>query len=699
MGTDSVAGCYFCQKAGVLPVPAAPVVSSAEPAPAELWETLADLPYAPEMTSDSFLEWAIVFESIQTPFQAEAAQSALEFDLVESPDEMADFLAEAPPFYSAGLNEIDLLNLPLNDNEAYVLGQLSRAYSEKGIEGILDLAYELNVRAQLGPYPQGFFPGEMETEICREKILAQFLAANPQAKAELENWAPDEEKLGRDIFRFFSLAQLTSAVAEHPYLQAFIQENWRDLRPFFGPLFYQDAKYLYHYALGQELQEQGIAFNETFSGGGFSAPVRIIDLNNLTDETYPAHFSYLAPHRVMVSVRSGEEEKVGFYNIYDTSSVKYCWRKLFAERPGKAYLLAYYPHIEEAADGGLRVNMNYTVNEGLAENLIGRNDFEGNLGKALWRFETAFAGEDQYLEGEKAELEELLTPELTEKIRQEPPLDYNDIYRLMLVMQNTSCEDEVREIFSISDQDYSGYETRIEEILETGQGMSPAAFLIRAAEACDGRITLAALISYNLLFRKGQTVYNSLFVRYPSAFQLEENLQDQAGAVYHFMGCFFSAYALQNSLVHKYYAEPEFRAEIDREIESLQEKVEIDYSSGEIDGISEYGLLLLLQLRALKEDRPGQRELMTMAGIFYEEVIEDREITREVEFDFRGMAAGHAMYEIISGETLTRQGEWLSYNDNRRESFTNLLRYYAAPETLAFPQQVSLIPWVAYLQF
>ncbi len=692
MGTEAVANCYFCPKPGTPVVSQAPTESETDSKRAELWETLDYLFYAPEMTSERFLQWEKVFEGIQTPYETEAAKAALEFDLVEHPEEMANFLEGLSSFSSVDRNEVDLLALPLNDNEAYVLGELGKAYAEKGVEGISDLAYELNVQAQLGPHPYGLAPGELETEVCREKVLAHFFEANPQAKAELENWSPDEEKLGRDVFRFFSFSQLTEAAARHPYLRDFIQENWQDLRSFFGPLFYQDAKYLYYYELQQELGGQEVRRE-------FTAPIKVIDLKEMTSRDYSARFSCLDPDRVMVSVESGEELKVGFYNIYDTSSIKYCWRTLFAGKSNEAYMLVYYPHVEQGADGALRVTMDYTVREGLAENLIGRNDFQGNLGPALRRFEGAFAEEDRHLEEAKAELPELLTPELTEKIKQEPLLDYEEVYRLMLVMQNTSCEDEAQEIFSVSEEQYHDYEAKIEEMLEAARGLTPAGFLVKAAEICDGRITLAAVISYNLLFRKGQTAYNSLFVRYPSAFQLEENLQDQAGAIYHFMGCFFSAYALQRSLIHRYYTEPAFRAEVDGKISSLREKVEIDYSGGRIGSGNEYGLLLLMQLRVLKEDGPGQRELMTMAGIFYEEVVEDREITREVEYDFQGMAAGHALYEIVSGETLTRSGEWFSYNDNRRASFANLLKYYAAPETLTFSEQISLAPWLPYLLF
>jgi hypothetical protein len=156
-----------------------------------------------------------------------------------------------------------------------------------------------------------------------------------------------------------------------------------------------------------------------------------------------------------------------------------------------------------------------------------------------------------------------------------------------------------------------------------------------------------------MLLKMGEIGTNSLFTGYPETFKMLDDLQDQAGSIYHYFGCFFAAYALQRSLVERYFNDSSFAKEIDNLLKNLKPKIIENFKKASLQLQAQFELLLTLQLYLLKYGSASDKEIISLAGVFFEEVIEDHEISRETQEDIYGIASGHAFYQLVSGVELT----------------------------------------------
>ena len=262
----------------------------------------------------------------------------------------------------------------------------------------------------------------------------------------------------------------------------------------------------------------------------------------------------------------------------------------------------------------------------------------------------------------------------------------------MLRMSNGSAVNLVANAFHISGQEYQEGEDKVYRILEENQDMTRLEFIAKLIEAFDGQVMLALATAYNTLLPMGQFYDNSLMVLYPQAFQIEEDAQDIAGTIYHYIGCTFGAYAVQKCLVERYHVDQNFRIKIDAEYDTLRSKFNLQTSPPQISGLNELEMLKLNQYAFLHHGNETFREVTTLAGIFWEEVMEDHDITDEVYSDMKGISAGHALIELAYDKQLSRNQGWSPFNndDNRRRLFVRMLTGYVDPSQLSSVEKAAI---------
>jgi len=436
-----------------------------------------------------------------------------------------------------------------------------------------------------------------------------------------------------------------------------LRENWETLGSDLGHIIYGEDKADYDNLLGSNLTREGM--------DSFSAPFMVVDLNNMERRTYAAAVRVIDENRVLYTVNVGGVLKAGVVNPKDTSTSKFFLRQAFPQ--DDQYLLCYFPKVS-LTDEGWQVQAKYEKRDRYYENLLGKDDFENNLTPAVDNFMRAFAKEDQFKQESYAAFQKLVTPDLLQKLRSEPALDVQGILDLMLVMADSRCREEAPAIFGISSAEYASYEEKILQFLEEAKNLSREEFLVEAIKICDGRAALAAVIAYNTLLPLGEIGNNALFTRYPRAFRMLEDMQDQAGSIYHYYGTFFAAYSLQRWLVDRYHQDGKFASTIDKWGTRLQKgngTANLDTAT-----LSEYyDLLLIAQFQYLSVGGSDAKEIMSLAGIFFEEVYEDRELSKETHEDIRGMSAGHAFYELVSGNKLVEEASWRKVFVNMAKNF------------------------------
>lgn len=428
-------------------------------------------------------------------------------------------------------------------------------------------------------------------------------------------------------------------------LKKMISENWQVLGVSLAQIIYGEDRKLYQNLLDRSLEREELTNS---SSASFYAPIMSIDLNDLERKVYPAAVRIIDEDRVLYVVNIDGASYAGAVNPKDTSTIKFFFRRLFPQE--EQYFLYYFPKITFAQDGW-KASASYEKRDRFMENVIGKDDYQNNLPQAVDNFLRAFAREDQFRAESFSAFKRLISPELLAKIQAEPALELEGIFKLMVIMADSTCRDEAPAIFNITPEKYRYYESRIFELLEKGAGFSQEEFLVEAIKICNGRAALAAVIAFNALLPLGEIGYNSLFVRYPKTFKMLDDIQDQAGSIYHYFGCFFAAYALQRWLVDRYHRNEAFSGEVKEWKSRIEKELKaFDLQKATLDDF--FNFLLLVQFQYLGWGDDGTKEIMSLAGIFFEEVIEDRELSRETHQDLRGMSAGHALYELISGRKL-----------------------------------------------
>lgn len=94
-------------------------------------------------------------------------------------------------------------------------------------------------------------------------------------------------------------------------------------------------------------------------------------------------------------------------------------------------------------------------------------------------------------------------------------------------------------------------------------------------------------------------------------------------------------------------------------------------------GFSRYHPQFLPDTTDLIKGDQQQIEVMALAGIFKETILEDQDANGVMRNEFEGIIAGHALFELVSGQKLTGRKELCSRNDERRDTFVALLTLMA----------------------
>ncbi|MDI6731229.1 MAG: hypothetical protein QME05_01435 [Candidatus Margulisbacteria bacterium] len=508
-----------------------------------------------------------------------------------------------------------------------------------------------------------------------------------RAIEDLENWLPYLLAIENDFQGIIFCEMVNRGVIKKPQDVDRYAAFWQN-----GPILHgaqlehqsssSEDRQSYSELLSLNLNAQDLQPQDLLPGTAFYAPLMVTDLNSGEKAVIPAEFRLIDNHRILVLVENLQGElKAGVYNPQDISSIKYFFRAAFPQE--EQYLLYYFPKLTFSS-GGWDISLDYAQIDTFHENVLGKITWEENFTRANERFLTAYSEEDTMLQKAKENFATMLDAKTLDKMRQEPPLSPVNIFQLMFAMRLSSCDKLAPPAFGLTEIEYKGYEDKVYALLERETPVTREAFLVEAIEACDERAALAAVISYNILFKMGEICYNSLFTSYPDTFIPIEEVQDQAGSIYHFYGCFFSAYALQRWLVEPYNTDTAFKESIDKAAGQIDFHSTSFYDPEEMIAEKLFDNLQYIQYRLLKLGSKKAKEVMTLTGVFYEEVLLDRDITWEVREDFAGSSTGYAVYELVSGNTLSSNGGHSSFDALLRNSYVSALT--SAAEHLFGPE-------------
>ncbi len=461
--------------------------------------------------------------------------------------------------------------------------------------------------------------------------------------------------------------------------------HWKKVRPFLGHIFLRDAKSTHYLRLRDTLARQGLQMERKTSRQSFQGPIHIVNLHSMEEDTFATSYVILGKNQVLVTIDSGYTKHAAIINPAVPSTFKNFIRAidddLFPEdNSDYQYRVFYFPKIEFVSDNEYTVSMNYEAKEGIPEQLIGHSSQKASKeapkeaqSKAYETFATTFQSEDDFRNESMAFWHGRFSTQLRANMISEPQLEIDDLFRLIRVMDSSGAKKTTCQVFNISENEYELYKSGIMDLLGSARNLTQQEFLAEAIKLCDGRVMLASCLSYNTLW----DLRVSFVTKFPRAFDLPTEVKDPVGAIYHFFGTFFAAYAVQRCLVQRYHHDPSFRKKIDTTVDNLKAKMEIDFDKADITGLSREELLLFIQYRYVQLGGESCPEIITLTGIFKEEVVEDGDASAEVVFDMQGMSSGHALFEEVYDADLTEAGAWFSNNDNRRELLVKLLGKFA----------------------
>lgn len=606
----------------------------------------------------------------------------------------------------------------LSPEEKNILGELENALRTSGLEGVLSLVRQHREETLAREIAYSGSDDVLADQLNWNEVFGVLFTKHPMLKEQIVEELTEQLKgtdfendreAYRQILKSIPCRQVLDELrmAEDLGLDEKLPELWRDARELFGEISQGGDKIDYAQQLRAALAAQNISWDQTFAARPFYVPITFVDLNTMETQTdlgmvipLPEEGKYILAIR---NHSTGLWEGRVLSAEGSTNTLKNFWRKNVFNGDIDSYFLAYFPKIQ-LDNGSMAVNIEYEAPEGTYEHFCGKlaglKD-EENYQKALGKYQQAFASEEQYFAEQMEEFGEHMPEGLAAKARNEELPAFDDLMGLITKMDSSGAEEQIKQIFNLSDEEFAHYQKEIEDILLEIEGkanrgesytpLSPAAFLLKAIEKCEGNALKAAALTYSLLFkRSGQCSTGNLTAVYPNAFDWESiDAADKSGAVYHFMGTFFAAYGVQACLVRRYYTETPFRQEVDSRREQL---LKVLTTGGELDFNDEEQqtrLLTLTQYLLLSKGDAHQKEVFTLAGIFKEEVAEDQDTSNEVFHDFRGMAAGHAFYQLVWGENFTENGAWFSLNDDRRDAFVGLLANSSNPSEMPLGTMLS----------
>ncbi|MDI6731230.1 MAG: hypothetical protein QME05_01440 [Candidatus Margulisbacteria bacterium] len=648
--------------------------------------------------------WRNIFSSL-SPFQKEVFTSLLQQNAIANIDEARAILLILSPddlqeeLGDLGLsvnNWFELSDLNVREKEAYE--KLRLASSAKERTAIIarfnarDISREEGYSAGDGVYATTINWTKV-AELLNYKagisLEAEFAPLLIEAARQLPLSASlDQVKVFfKKVPDQYILSQLLAGEKTKEKLLHWADLYWKEIRPMLGHVFLQTDKLEYGSRLRGQLSRQGMEFGRAVSTAdkpSFIAAIDVVDFNTLEARSIPAHFAVLGSNRILVTLCDRAYYQSFIMNPDNPRSFREFIRTNLGEAddPSQAYFVCYFPKIQLSRAGqSYTVSTNYQTTEGNPEILFGKTSSSTASGgpnaedqkTALSLFMQALEEEDFYLDESGAFFQDHLSDSLLGRIAQEEYLEFEEIFELMQIMDTGRAKVILCNVFGISDEDYACYTEELEMVLRDASAaqeqMSREEFLLRALEICDGRAMLASILAYNVLYETREV----LLERYPAAFYIEPGQQDPVGAIYHYYGTFFGAYAVQKCLVERYYSDPNYAEQIDQQVEEIKAKIQINPQSQTIEGVTDLELLLYIQYRLLQEQDAEMREILTLAGIFKEEVFEDADTTQEVFSDVMGMSAGHALHEAVYGVELTRRGATFSLSDNYRDAFVAML--------------------------
>jgi hypothetical protein len=656
------------------------------------------------MVDDQFAEWEIA-------------------KLVEYIEPLISYLEEKVAAAKTNINqetmngiaatELVYKEADLNPAESKLLAELEAA-RHNGVDAVLGVVYEHKKET----LPREIaYPGDDQTlasQVNWNEIAGVLFTNHPELREKIierleEKLAAADPENKPDEFKKILLSIPCREVLDLVLYDKAdnIEPLWREARPLFGHITQGGDKLDYATHLQAALDAQGVAWNEAVPSQAVYVPMTFVDLNDTSTKTSTGLIIPLPEEGKHVLLIENPDEGIWEGRILSSQSsatmLKAFWRRRINTSISDAsYFLAYYPKVHVSGDN-MTINLEYDSHEKIYEHFCGKitgaQDTE-KYQKALAKFEEAYANEDVYFAEQMGELQSHLSGDLVDKVKQEELPTIDDLIALIYKMDDIGGEEHIKESLGVTNEEFQKYENEVAGILaeieakaNAGQSyepLSPAAFLAKAIEKCDGRALVAAAISYSFLYKQsGNSSGGNLTTVYPHAFDWEGiDASDKSGAVYHFMGTFFSSYGVQTCLVHRYYTDKDFQVSADKRRDELLDFFAKTDSLDFNDQDQQVKLLSLTQYMLLGKGNIHQKEIFTLSGIFKEEVQEDQDTSNEVFYDTRGMAAGHAFYQMVWGETLTTKGEWTTLNDNRRNAVVDLLANSANPKEMSFGTMV-----------
>lgn len=707
---------------------------------------IAGASFAREQDGD-FVFWAIAVKLVKTPAQLKELLALIK-DLPAWKTDILTKLLRSKAIKS--LDELKEIASLLNENDSgNVIGVANYdgtlpSVKEAGI--ILALINYLQQKEGDAAKKALAYIGQINDEAVRWEVVLQYTARGMGIQryelesillGELEKEIPKEDAGLSEISAFLkkiptcSLYEMVEGLDSYAGKKSQWVKKYPDKIPaLLAHVFMQDEKNNYSAVMSTNLEAQGITMGEPTDKKSFKALIEIIDYNQMTTYKMDAKYYMLGKNRALVSVDVFGKQIYKIIDPNNTAEMRQLTEDIYAiEFPdldkNEYYAAGYFPRITFGDNNQHSVTVDYIA--GKEPNKAGeKKTSKDPLSEAYKVFTGLFQKEGAMIQEETGIWESLLPKEsLQVYLWNESPIARENLNAIIEIMGNQGAFATTLETFSISEQTYQKYVQGILDLLaQASQGrwqLTREEFLLKAIEVCDGNVMLASVVAYNVLWERKWTFLKE----YPDAFStagLDDpvtGLDNAGGAIYHFYGLFFAAYAVQVSIVDRYQNDEQFRQEIDAEASAFQKNiklegnkvvfeitinkttypVKIDLLTQKLEfpaGITKgqknlllFEMLLYLQYQMMRKDGGNGREIISLFGTFYEQMIEDGGDAEDFPGDFKGMAAGQAFFQMVHGKELEIK------DDNRAVIVRFLGKYVGANSQFNIGDAMALLDLLA----
>lgn len=423
----------------------------------------------------------------------------------------------------------------------------------------------------------------------------------------LEHVMEGPEKYKDQIFAFFHAIpnlEVFSKIKKQKkgIINVILGHYWQEIRPMLGHLIFNEGREDYYQRVQADLEEQNIPFDqeiECVPGQEIKTHLTVFDLNKMKRTRYPLVIKMKADNTMVWYVKDKKGQVIiKIVNPRKSSNYRMLIKDaLLDDRLNReTYLLCYFPKVT-FSPGKMRMNMEYEDRE----NFIGKAiKTTGDIYKALDQFKETYKDEEAIRKESRGEIEKHAKILTLSKTKEAPKIELKELLKIIYTMDAKNIDPiTIAARFDFDIEKIHEYQRKIEQILETERHMTRIDFGMKVIEACEGNAEIGLLLAYYQLYKLGLSEHNILFDKYPDAFQKIEGQKNPESIIYHFCGCIFGGFALQRLLVDRYYTDPDFQQKTNARFQSLQNRLEFEYSiinPQKPTGLNEHEMLELVQL-------------------------------------------------------------------------------------------------------